>query len=308
LRSAKAVDDAATSAQVHLFLSFYSIGNGDWDTAMEYLELAENLSRTIGDVARTEDCLIIASQVYFHIGDIATAGHKAAAALASARHSGNRQALGWAFGATARVQLAQGIPGSALDSVSQAMPLTANLLSQIAIYGVTAIASIRRGDMEGALRAARTGLKLVREKRQLSCHILTGVNSIAETYVSLWALAQQGAFETDVRALKRDARRAVRELQRFARIFSIGRANAMLHTGNYELLTGRPRAALTAWREGVEIAARMKMPYVETCCLLAIAHHATGAEGASAAERASTILKQLKVPAPPAMPAISRRE
>jgi hypothetical protein len=299
LRAAQTLDDPAAVSQVHLFVSLYGMGVADWHKSLELVEHAERLSRSIGDVRRTEDCMVIASLIHLRLGDFDTSSRIAAAAAASARQRGDRQTACWALLARARVQLAQGIPGSALESLGEAGALVVDRISRIELYGMFALARVRRGDLEGAHGSARIGLQLLRESRPVSFSTLEGTSDVAECFLTLWALGQQQAYPADIRQLARDARRAVQQLWRFARIFPVGLASASLHSGNYELLRGRPRAALEAWRKAAGDAARMQMPYFELCCQLPIARDANGQEAVTASERAGALLSQLKIPPPP---------
>jgi tetratricopeptide (TPR) repeat protein len=303
LRAARAVDDPAITSQVHLFVSLYDAGIGDWQNGMARVTHAERLSRTVGDIRRTEDCKVVAGFLHLFRGEFVDACRCYEAAAMSGRDRGDKQTNGWGLLGVARVQLAQGRTQDALDTLRQAAPLTVDRLSGIELHGQTAIAQLRLGEFAESLRAARSGLGLLLEARPLSYATLTGTAAVAETLLALWQHARRGTAVDRADTLEREARRALGALRQFAWIFPIGRPRWRLQQGNFQLAAGKLPRALALWQKSADTASALQMPYDEALAALAIARHAGGALGTVAHARAAALFETLRVPEPaPVLP------
>lgn len=298
LQAARVVDDPAITAQVNLFMSLYDTGIGDRPNAVARLTHAEALSRTLGDVRRGEDCMVVRGFLHYFAGEFADAHRCYEAAAVSGRGRGDRQTTAWGLLGVARVRLAQGRTQEALEVLLQAAPWTVDRLSGIELQGQLAQARLQLGEFAEALAAARRGLGLLLEAPPLSYATLTGTAAVAETLLALRLQARGGTAVDDAEVLATEARRAHRALRRFARSFPIGRPRWHLQQGNDRCAAGNATAALNWWQKSADKAAAMAMPYDEAQAWLAIARHCEGSVGTVAHARAAALFETLGVPEP----------
>ena len=96
-------------------------------------------------------------------------------------------------------------------------------------------------------------------------------------------------------ATSSDSPRAYGALRTFARVFPIARPRARLWRGLILRLSGHPSRACVVWRDGLEWAGRLDMPYEQALLHLEIGRHAEvgGAAGTVHLECAGEILTRL---------------
>jgi hypothetical protein len=105
---------------------------------------------------------------------------------------------------------------------------------------------------------------------------LDGYSGVAEVYLELWEIeTQTGQHNPGLASidLKLEARNACKEIENYARVFSIGRPGSLLFRGYYEWLTGRQSQAQRSWKKSAEIAKEMGMAYMQGRAQLEIARH-----------------------------------
>ena len=96
-------------------------------------------------------------------------------------------------------------------------------------------------------------------------------------------------------ATSSDSPGAYGALRTFARVFPIARPRARLWRGLILRLSGHPSRACVVWRDGLEWAGRLDMPYEQALLHLEIGRHAEvgGAAGTVHLECAGEILTRL---------------
>lgn len=298
VEAANAVREPAVTAQVLLFNSLYFAGIGDWAQCIAPVDQAAKLSRSVGDFRRYEECLVIGAYLRFFTGRFAAALQGYEAGAASGRRRGDRQITGWGSLGIARVRLAQGRADAALAALRDAAPAITDRLGGIEMQGMSALAHLQSRQFEQALHDAREGLRLILESRPISFSTLSGSAGVATTLVALWAYARGGGAPDRPEVLKREARRALKALRRFARVYPIGWPQCLLIEGHFQYVAGRKTAALKAWRQAAGRASELDMPYEEALAHHAIARHAGGSEGTVAHASAAALFETLGVSEP----------
>ena len=293
LQAARVLGEPGIDSQVLLFVSLYEAGCASWSDCMERVQRAERLSREIGDVRRAEECTVMLGYLHLHTGDIDAAQRCYENAATSARRRGDRQTTGWGLLGCARVQLRRGRPESALAALNEAAPTVSDRLGGVELHGLLALAYLHSGQKASSLQAARAGLQTLLEARPVSFTTLTGTAGVAE---SLRVLAAQTGHQD--RALAREARQALKLLNRFARIFPIGEPQRYLQQGHQWNAAGRAKRALKCWQKAADAAARLQMPYDQALAWQAVARHAGGSAATVAHARAAALFETLGVPEP----------
>jgi tetratricopeptide (TPR) repeat protein len=124
---------------------------------------------------------------------------------------------------------------------------------EIVIYGMLALAHLRRHDQEQARLAAQRAASLIAESRPAAAYLLEGHAGVTEVYLNLWIAGDHAAA--------RPARQARAAMRRFARTFPTARPRAWLYQGLAAHHAGRHRRALAAWHRSLKAAERLAMPY-----------------------------------------------
>jgi class 3 adenylate cyclase/tetratricopeptide (TPR) repeat protein len=307
LGAVRLVREPSISSQVLMFISIYDAGVCQWRSSMARVKRAAELSALVGASRRIDECMVVRAFVHFHKGELGPALQFFEATAAGGRARGDRQAEGWGVLGISRVRLAQNRIDDALSALSalhETQPLAADQLSKVELYGQLALAHLRRKDLTHAIAAARTGLPLITGARQTSFSTLTGTAGIAECLIVLWAYARRGDVDEDPLVLGREVRAALRALRRLARLFPVGRPQALLQSAAYARVLGRERRALKLLRRSRDIATRYGMEYEEARIALALARRLAGAESDAERARASAICARLGISEDPSLAAI----
>src|SRR5262249_2403987 len=143
------------------------------------------------------------------------------------------------------------------------------LPSEILCAGLTAVARLGRGELEGAEDAADRALARMHHVSSPVFSMGDGYASTASVYLALLERIRPWGSRRDALALR--ARRACAVLRRFAFVFPIGGPAALLCAADAErLIEGRPLAArlLTRARERAEA---LGMPFEAALAHLGLA-------------------------------------
>jgi len=90
-----------------------------------------------------------------------------------------------------------------------------------------------------------------------------GYSGVAEVYLRLWEMqvADADIVNQSESELRRSAKRSLKTLGSFSRVFKAGMPYKLLWAGVYDWLAGSQGKAFNSWRDGLAIAERLEMPY-----------------------------------------------
>jgi predicted Ser/Thr protein kinase/tetratricopeptide (TPR) repeat protein len=242
-------------------LSFYlralhGLGLGEWDAVIEAASVAAALLEEVGDIQDVEIAQTVAAHARYYRGEVTLASSGFDVVLTSARERTNRQHIGWALFAIARSSLALGQDNQAVGPLEEAREIlrTSSDRYSIAICeGLLATAYVRTKafDVADAILdelMARLALGSMPLPPCFDAYL-----GAAEASFSMWR------NKPEDRRLARRARRALRELQRFAAAFPMARAAFHRLRGEHLALRGRIRPAIAAFRSARALARRRCM-------------------------------------------------
>ena len=142
--------------------------------------------------------------------------------------------------------------------------------------GAHALAALRAGDVATAADSAVRTATLLADSRPVAYWVL---EAIARTSETLFGLLETGApSPMQRRALLAHAEAVVRVGWQYARLFPIGRPQALLAAGSVTWMRGRRRQAHARWRRALAAATRLEMPYETARAHAEIGRH-TKADG-----------------------------
>jgi hypothetical protein len=245
-RALAAVDpsDPSAEAWAALVAGFYYSGLGQWDSAEALIEKVVSLSQQIGDGRRLEDGLSnLMIQAYLQ-GDLAR-GLELADELqrrAVARHA-NRP-LAYCLQGRSYCLLNLGQIEEARQAIDELEELQARdpLPTDQALIndtlGLKALSELYRGNLRQATGTAEILLTRVSKEPPSNFSTLAAYQAPAEVYFDAWRR------DLSDRTLRRNARKSLALLKRYARVFPIGEPSLLLWEGVYEELRGRHQRAI----------------------------------------------------------------
>lgn len=242
-----------------------NVGLGRWDAVRLALESSMAVAAECGEQRVWEEGLTNMIMVEYYQGEFARQLELCEQLQALADRRGDAQVQAWARIERSMNCLVLGPADPAPALLEEAIALVANNLGRaeaIMVHGLLALAYLRTAARSRALETAAHVAQLAANARPTTYFSLHGYASVAETYLTLWE--QAGAsFETYDPALRRAAARACRDLQQYARVFTVGRPYAALYSGLHCSLSGLAAQAHSTWQAGLAEAKQLGMPYLQ---------------------------------------------
>ncbi|MDP8987184.1 MAG: AAA family ATPase [Actinomycetota bacterium] len=258
LETAHAVGQLEPLAYCSLITSVYAIGVGDWARAREGLHRAHEIFEELGDRRFAGYALGLLGMAANAEGDYDTSGRHFSALYVEGERHGSVQHQLWGLAGQAVGWLRKGRSDEALRLLQVAHTLVAEKpdpVDTLRIEALLAVVHLRRGDPGRCREWVAAAWRAAGVRRSVAAvALLQPYWALSDAALALW---ERGEDETAPVL----ARRARRELRRYARLFPIGRPRALVNGGLALWLGGRTRAARRSWRAGLKAAERLQMPY-----------------------------------------------
>lgn len=268
LRIADANRDFSGQAVTLYFKGGCHMARGEWKEAREACSHALEVSRrnsdgqvegmaqtVVGMIDLAQGWLESALDVYRDLSD-------------SARHRSHAQQEAWALYGMAECLLRMQRNDEAEAHLREALEVLDRVpdpASELICHGLLAAACQRRGNADGARRAAERAEQLMAGPHPTFVYpVFEGYLGLLEYYFACWTRrGEAGAPAAELATLRRQTRRLCRCLGRLARLFPILRVHAELAWGRYHHHAGRRSRALRCWHRAGEAASRWQMRYEE---------------------------------------------
>jgi class 3 adenylate cyclase/tetratricopeptide (TPR) repeat protein len=257
--AARAAGDRHASARLLHARGFFLVGQGIWDEAEAALDAARDAFAALGDARWREMAVLILGNVHqMHRRHADSLVHYADVQGTSDRR-GDAQAHAWSAVGAGGALLGLGRPHEALAAYDRMEAWLASNLdrlsdrgSQFSVYAIRAAAHLQLGDSERAWHWAQAAGAISAQGPLLIFYALPGYTYVCEVSLRLWERERRPEYE-------RLARRAVADLQKFARVFRIAVPQARLWRGSLYWLDGRHARALRLWNRAAAAAAALDM-------------------------------------------------
>lgn len=246
-------------------------GLGDWERVEQYLTGALQIFRQIGDHGRSSESATILATALGLAGQTQRSSQLFEQILAEAQETDNDLQRAWGMVGRAHNVLRQGDAEQSEWLLQQALDLltvNTDFSEQVRAYGLLALATLRQGKYEIALRAAQELLRVPGQSMPTVFSTLVGYAGVADVYLTLWDGLKKA--QPDITAalgasrrseIKRSVRLACKAMRRFARVFPIGLPRAWLYQGRLEKLSGSPGRAQRSWQRSLAAAEELHMTY-----------------------------------------------
>ena len=265
VRMAEQLGDRGTEAYAHVVRALYLVSMGRWATAVEHADACQRICDEVGDRFNWGNAQAIQFWAAYYRGRTSAADTAATALLTTAERTGCRQQQSWAYRFGALVALREPGAASALAALADLERARERLSDRIdrtesrPVWGSFAAAYLALERRDDAVRAAESGLALFGDARRPTNHrALEPLTGIAEVYSRASAEAWP---DRSPAAWRREAERAITQLERHARTLAVCRPRAALLRGRILVLDGRSAAARKLWLRGLAQAERLEMAH-----------------------------------------------
>jgi class 3 adenylate cyclase/tetratricopeptide (TPR) repeat protein len=275
-------DDASARGWVLQAAALYGIGLGRWEEVRRHLEEANAIVRRLGEPRRLAEITGLQIWERYFRGELSGLPPMLAELDRIGRQSGDAQVRAWAMAGHAVAGLRTGAREEA-EAALQRRPAPAS----------EAMLALQLGDRARAVEALRRALEEA-SRPPVKCYWFDLYAMTAEVALALW-LDARARGEGDAGPWPAMAARAVRCLQRYARVFPIGEPRARLHHGLLAWTAGRAAAARRDWRAALAVAERLGMRYEQALALDILGRHGEPAQRPAYRERARALFERLGV-------------
>lgn len=244
IEGARALDDAALEAYALLFEGMMHLARAEWGPAGVCIDESQALCDAIGDERGWGNAQVVRFWLAHYVGDAAEARRRADHLLRRALDHGHEQHQIWGLHSLGLVELRAGDDVEAHGALSRALEMLGGRgarVERLQMYAARALAACRLDERRAATDDADKAIEIAIELGRPTSHaVLEAYRALAEVY--LIALAADWTRKSR-RAWTAALDGALRQLDRYAQAFPIGRPAAALMRARALRLRGRERAA-----------------------------------------------------------------
>ena len=279
------VADPPALAWMQISLSNYSLWIGEWDRAEQEVGIALDLYSRLGEWRRWCVAAWVWPQIAQGKGELRRARELWGELITVAVRSNDTRHQVRGQGGQFFNYLALGETAAALacrDAVAVIMADNPEMtvVEERLWHGMNAVAALHHGDYKRAGACAREQLAAIGRNR-LKFDLLEVLATPAEVLTELWEKGE---------ATQPEAEQGCKAMDSYARTYAFGRPRALRLRGRCAWLAGQPNKAARLWRDSLNQAKVLSMPYERALTLREIGRRA--GDGAAIAE-AEQLLRDL---------------
>lgn len=247
-------------AQVCGTTSLYWFGQGDWTRVKQLVTEAQQMCVQIGDMRQWESVTGVDALMKSFHADFSRAIDVFRDVYESSSRTSNLQTNIWGMLGQGENLFFTGDTDSALEwlKLAQTQPIHRfGRDSEIRAWALATLIHTRLRNQAEALTAADKTAALIAQGAPTASYLSRHYASIAALHLTLW---EDNPSRDDQREA---AKKAIKLVQAFARIFPIGAPVVGLYQSWYDYLSGKTASALRQWQRGIESARQLGLPYEE---------------------------------------------
>ncbi|MBI3797077.1 MAG: tetratricopeptide repeat protein, partial [Deltaproteobacteria bacterium] len=271
LESVQKFDDIEARLLTLIGVGYYYAGVGNWERFRAAFDEVVRISMQFGHRRRLVDGFNSLMYLRLFKGEFPAAGQLADTLRESVKHLHDPRYRVFALAGETYSDMHAGKFDEALSLLEEAHHILTTHTEigdkdqKIEVSGLLSVAHLRRAEFDQALELAQQAISLTGKSSPSAYHTFSGYAGPAEVYLTLWEA------QYPLPSLANFAAKACKILNRFARIFPIGKPRFWLSQGRYYWLSGKPSQARKAWQKGLALATQLAMPYEQ-----ALAHYEIG--------------------------------
>jgi tetratricopeptide (TPR) repeat protein len=236
---------------------------GQWNTTLEYTQLAADAQRQSGywNVRGWALALSNSADAHVHLGNFAHALRNAQDLVQLGQESGDRQAQCWGLSRQGFAQCGLGRIEEAIDSLQQGMELAKSVpdyQTYVDSGGQLGQCYLRQGKLEQAFAVFEECRRSSIEHNLMKSPVITRFrNGLAEAYL----LAVEQRDKNEKKDWLKKAGRACQDALKQGKAYPPGTPEAMMLRGRYEWLRGRHTSARKWLQRSLVLAEGMNLRY-----------------------------------------------
>ena len=260
--------DSAARGWVHELRGSLAFGFGEWESARTELEQALALFENLGARRPADECRALLGAAAGAHGEFARGLRLWEQVVVNSRRRHDVNATAWGLTGQADNLLSLGRVEEAIARAAEAIalreayPLQVSEMVRTSTSPVMALARLRRDEVDLARPELAVGAELV-ARPPTAPFTYAGHTAVAGAYLAVIEITDR----TERRAVMKAARRALRHLGAFARVFPIGRPRFLLYRGLLDWADGHPARARRSWEGALAAAGQLDMPYEQALAL-----------------------------------------
>jgi tetratricopeptide (TPR) repeat protein len=250
--------------------SMYFLGAGSWGKVSESARECIQASERLGDMRLLGESITVQAMLSCFMCEFAASREAFERLLTVGRQSNNLLHQAWAWCGLGECVYRQGELEEAIEHIRQAVALLAgknNRTEEIRALGLLAIAHWQSAQTRQALENAHQALQRIAQSTRATVSSLEGIAGAAEVLL-LHSFSPTASDEDRRAALKIE-----RELNRFAKVYPIGRPRALRLAGLRCWFLNRPRKAVQRWKRSLQIARDLALPLDIGLALYEVGRH-----------------------------------
>lgn len=263
-KMATRLNHESTSARVREFLGMYQMGEARWEQAQESFLSAIEGFKIVGDRRREIECTCLYSTWNHYRGDYVKRVEYGQRVYDLAMATGDLQAQAWGLLDQIESLLNLGDferVGSLGNDLKRHLGQNIYGADEIMAYGLLAALEMKIGRLDEAMPFAEKALTVMTNMSPTIVYNLEAYAAVTEVYLKAWRLSGEDDASRAKYAAK--AREACEDTRKFAKIFRIAGARALLLTAVERELSGDLSQAFSLSCDGLRTATQLRMPYEE---------------------------------------------
>lgn len=273
-----------------------AVKNGKWEEAEKAYQQAVEINDRLGDRRNWTTAMCVLGWIAHYQGQFELCIKRFAEVYQNGQASNNVEHQVWGLNGQAVSLLRLGKITQAADMMEKVLKLFDLIadsgLAEQNTQGILTVTYLHEGEIEKARNAAEKTARLLKEAFIPIAPSFDSYSNVAYIYLVLWERSGTQGETSDIKAL---ARQACRALNQFAQIHPIGKSRAFLWQGLYDWLDGKTRSAQKNWQKSLLEAQKLSMPYDEALAYREIGRHTTDAKRDLNLARANEIFSLLGV-------------
>ena len=262
--------DLHAIAFTHFLRGLCAVNAGRHAEARRQIGRAIDVAEAAGDLRSQQEMNAVFGNALTMSGEFARAETVYRELEIEARRTRQLQGMQWGLSGRATALMHRGKIQLALELFEQSRAVDTGDRTQDLVHWQTALLHGMSGDIERAVEEARAVLELGESTAPTGYHCAFGYMAACEVFAMAAERASGLRRRADRRRFVAELDRSARVLERFARIFPVGRAQAALYRGLWHDAAGHPRRAKRQVRRALELATELDIPHERARSMLAL--------------------------------------
>jgi class 3 adenylate cyclase/predicted ATPase len=270
LQTAARVNHLLSQARVFSRTGLHNIGIGNFRRAIHLLDQAAEISERLRDYRQWGESAALRAWTSYLVGDFEDCRVRYERVFLMAKQVGNIQYRNWGQWGQAHSLLRLNRlkeAHHALAYVIQQLESQEYSGAQVLAYGMMALVCMHLKDWVHMLEYGKRIVLTEKRSARFSIADFEGYASVAEVFLTLWQNNTNTGILSQINysmeECKMAAQRAVKSTERYAHIYKLAQPRTHYLRGWLTALEGKPQAAIHIWKNGLQIAQTLGMPYEE---------------------------------------------